>query len=404
MWEGLSPTERDRLRAYVSGDAARVDDLGLSQAQQVVVDAAREAAIDGQVDAIREIVARVQEREIERGYFVRNRTLPEKAYNNTLGRLQESASQDVWAVRERALDQARAELATQGVEPDDPRVFERAAELANETERERYARRGSSMADPLTHTPEHFTRPFEAWRGGQCGEFAEWGAQWTEAEIRALVGEDAIISQISLERNTFSNHRATRVILPSGERLVIDFWEGVGAGGEPRVYREAEWLARWERELRVHGVSYGEVGLIETDLTDLERQLADMWSLGQQRGQGEQEILELFVTRAGDDPAQLRQREIIVESYRRNGLITDRLDDLARGRDRADRQGMYDAARNLLDAPVVADRIEAGELTRAEVLRDWARRGSSLAERDARQVVAAALEEHLLADYTVVWR
>ena len=84
--------------------------------------------------------------------------------------------------------------------------------------------------------------------GGQCQEFGEWGAKWSEGIVKDIYGQETMVTDITCFRNPWINHRATRVILPNGERMVLDFWEGVAAG-EPRIYPESEWIQRYTDKL-----------------------------------------------------------------------------------------------------------------------------------------------------------
>jgi hypothetical protein len=109
--------------------------------------------------------------------------------------------------------------------------------------------------------------PFWADPGsGQCGEYAEWGEEWTRGLVRDLYGPDAIVDTIVIEeRSTVNpsgvrdsidglyraNHAATRVILPDGSRHVLDYWDALGRNrGRPSHLRdEADWIADWSAEI-----------------------------------------------------------------------------------------------------------------------------------------------------------
>jgi len=86
------------------------------------------------------------------------------------------------------------------------------------------------------------------WKGGQCGEYVEWGAEWLKDDIKHIYGEDVIIDQILIERNDNYNHVANLIILPNGERKVVDFWEGIQEG-KGQVMDEKDWLKKWDDEL-----------------------------------------------------------------------------------------------------------------------------------------------------------
>ncbi|MCF8067879.1 MAG: DMT family transporter [Desulfobacterales bacterium] len=77
------------------------------------------------------------------------------------------------------------------------------------------------------------------WTGGQCGEYGEWGIKWSEKACKDTFGEGTIMTQITAESGT-SNHNATRVITPNGDRFVIDYWQGMQ--DRQTVYTEEEWI------------------------------------------------------------------------------------------------------------------------------------------------------------------
>ena len=124
--------------------------------------------------------------------------------------------------------------------------------------------------------------------GGQCGEFAEWGRQWTQSFAEDIFGPGVIVDTIYIGESSSeraqaliydpidwldswyaANHAATRVILPTGESYVLDYWQSVGDrqrglyeksseaaynmlfGGKPnypqaRLVPEKEWLQQWQ--------------------------------------------------------------------------------------------------------------------------------------------------------------
>lgn len=88
------------------------------------------------------------------------------------------------------------------------------------------------------------------WKGGQCGEYGEWGMKWSRKACEQTFGKDIIITQITAESlgNDSNNHNSTRIITPNGDRFVIDYWQGV-QGGET-VYTEDEWIKQQAAEGR----------------------------------------------------------------------------------------------------------------------------------------------------------
>ena len=86
------------------------------------------------------------------------------------------------------------------------------------------------------------------WKGGQCGEYGKWGADWSKDTIRELFGGDSLVTTIAADSNPYLGHRATKVILPDGRRIVIDYWEGMPEG-KPSISSETEWIKRWHKNL-----------------------------------------------------------------------------------------------------------------------------------------------------------
>lgn len=88
----------------------------------------------------------------------------------------------------------------------------------------------------------------------QCEQAAELSRGSFEAQVRAIVGPDALISTISITHAGISNfnHIANLVVLPNGQRFVIDAWASL-AEGAPRIYREDKWLRKWRCDTWVGG-------------------------------------------------------------------------------------------------------------------------------------------------------
>ncbi|KUG04959.1 hypothetical protein ASZ90_017638 [hydrocarbon metagenome] len=86
------------------------------------------------------------------------------------------------------------------------------------------------------------------WKGGQCGEYGEWGAKWVKDSVKEIYGDDVVVESITLERNSNVNHRATLVILPDGERKVLDFWDGMQKGSG-QIMDEKDWVKKWNEKL-----------------------------------------------------------------------------------------------------------------------------------------------------------
>ncbi len=88
----------------------------------------------------------------------------------------------------------------------------------------------------------------------QCEQAAELSRAGFEAQVRAIVGPDALISTIAINHAGISNfnHIANLVVLPNGQRFVIDLWASL-AEGAPRIYREDKWLQKWRCDTWVGG-------------------------------------------------------------------------------------------------------------------------------------------------------
>ena len=137
------------------------------------------------------------------------------------------------------------------------------------------------------------------WKGGQCGEFAKWGSRLS----RDLIGETfpgAFLDEIVLQRNPLMNHAATKVILPNGDRYVLDYWEGMQEGA-PRVYTEQDWLNKWQDQLG-GAPQIEHLGYLESRLRHLVAILGDT-----------EEAIEMFL-----DDRDSPVARTIVQSYRRN--------------------------------------------------------------------------------------
>jgi hypothetical protein len=105
--------------------------------------------------------------------------------------------------------------------------------------------------------------------GGQCGEFAKWGREWSEQFVEKIFGKGAIVDTIwvgersSRDIQTFedwvdaryeANHAATRVILPTGESYVLDYWEAIknkqsDPNAEVKLIPEGEWIEKWTKAI-----------------------------------------------------------------------------------------------------------------------------------------------------------
>lgn len=136
---------------------------------------------------------------------------------------------------------------------------ERMQSTINEKIREGYYVRNSNLFKKAwNNTLGWAVEKAGGWKGGQCGEFGQWGADWSKKDVQEIFGENAIVTDIAASNNPFLGHRATKVILPDGSRKVLDFWESL-PGGKPKIYDEDKWIERWNDKL--WGNALGEVSI-----------------------------------------------------------------------------------------------------------------------------------------------
>lgn len=147
------------------------------------------------------------------------------------------------------------------------------------------------------------------WTGGQCGEYGEWGVKWSQKTCEDTFGEGTIMTQITSESST-SNHNATRVITPDGERFVIDYWQGMQ--DKQTVYTEKEWIAQQTKA--------GRPNIVRSWSGDS----ADICTGGEEGAlnnyinrYGEEEGIEKFRKGAGKDLSPAK-REALILSYQKS--------------------------------------------------------------------------------------
>jgi len=83
---------------------------------------------------------------------------------------------------------------------------------------------------------------------GTCGDAYEWGADWYEPIVKEVFGPDAVMTQITVEADSLRNHTANEVILPNGERYIIDNWISM-IEGSPCIYPEDKWIKMTKKNL-----------------------------------------------------------------------------------------------------------------------------------------------------------
>ena len=151
---------------------------------------------------------------------------------------------EIDAAREASTREAEA-LVSQNL----PRLEERMKAILDEKTKEGYFVRNSNL--PKKAWNNTLGRAVEwagGWKGGQCGEYGQWGMDWSKDAVHELFGQDAVVTDIAASNNPFLGHRATKVILPDGQRLVLDYWESMPSGS-PKIYQEDQWIEQWNQKL-----------------------------------------------------------------------------------------------------------------------------------------------------------
>lgn len=162
--------------------------------------------------------------------------------------------------------------------------------------------------------------------GGQCDEFSAWGVEWTKGFVREIFGDGAIVDEVYISERSSrvwddagdwvddhvydANHVATRVILPTGESYILDYWDAVGNQqmkmgtdaaydmifDEPapragvRLMTESEWIQKWKPAIgvddaEVHNLNYAQAELRSwIRACETEEQGIQMWRNMKLRG------------------------------------------------------------------------------------------------------------------------
>jgi hypothetical protein len=94
--------------------------------------------------------------------------------------------------------------------------------------------------------PGRYIEWIGGYKGGQCGEFCDWGKGWVNKSVKDSYGDGAIITDITMNEEGWRNHASTRVILPDGRRIVIDFWESIHKG-HSCIYTEKQWIDKYKK-------------------------------------------------------------------------------------------------------------------------------------------------------------
>jgi hypothetical protein len=161
------------------------------------------------------------------------------------------------------------------------------------------------------------------YHGGRCGEFAEWGKDWTENLVGYTFGDDHITLDLTARQsgNKDINHTANRAILPDGSRIVVDWWESIQTGN-PKIYTERQWIEKWQKKLS-RGLFSNDTVVI--DRSEDETELEDLI-----RKYGEKKGIEVFRIRgttkgavgAGRPETSAANKDLIIKSYQKDPWFT----------------------------------------------------------------------------------
>jgi hypothetical protein len=112
------------------------------------------------------------------------------------------------------------------------------------------------------------TNPFSGRsRGGRAGEYAAWGVAWIKPCVDryfpgALADELLIEAKAGAHKKRVpetadsiydASHRATRVVLPDGRRVVVESWHAIDSG-QPRLQMQTAWIAAWRERIGADAV------------------------------------------------------------------------------------------------------------------------------------------------------
>lgn len=107
------------------------------------------------------------------------------------------------------------------------------------------------------------TNPFSGRsRGGRAGEYAAWGVGWIKPCVDrffpgAFTDELLIEAKAGAHKKRVpdaagsiyeASHRATRVVLPDGRRVVVDYWAAIDSG-QPQLQMQTAWIAAWRERI-----------------------------------------------------------------------------------------------------------------------------------------------------------
>ncbi len=214
----------------------------------------------------------------------------------------------------KAADEVREENLGTINESKIPQLKEKMQQILKEKNDEGYFVRNPNGIKKVMWNLPYVSKNIEklmGYKGGQCGEFAEYGIKWSDEYLKDIVGKDAVTSIIVLEKyiydNPLRNHASTVIIMGNGERYVLDYWESIKTG-VPSISKESEWIAKWKDHMWGGDCRIYERGPLEMQLK------TSMEKLGQAK---EEQIFDLFRKQAAKD-GKSSQAEVIIKSWRKN--------------------------------------------------------------------------------------
>jgi len=181
---------------------------------------------------------------------------------------------------------AEADAAPSDANPDDVRLLQTTFNHAVNKliDQDKYVMNRNFVRKSWNWSLGGLANKLQGYTGGQCQQFAEWGNKLVTPAVKRIFGPDAIVDNIvvreqsslnpqglsgQLDALVEANHIATRVILPTGERYVLDFWQAVGDSQDdlvgdavyqlrrgspkpaipPRLIPEDEWTRKWLQKI-----------------------------------------------------------------------------------------------------------------------------------------------------------
>ncbi|MEJ2759879.1 MAG: hypothetical protein P8046_15485, partial [Anaerolineales bacterium] len=187
-------------------------------------------------------------------------------------------------------------------------------------------------------------------KGGQCGEFANWGQQWITPWAEQTFGPGVIVDQIWIGESSSrypegligaadaliqANHTANRITLPNGDSYVVDFWDGMitQRDGSPesiqniQVVKESDWIIKWRDQIETTGDPADICNLnkfqesLRQHIASFDAKHPSMASAGSpERWQENNELVERAINdwmQTSNFPPEIKQT--VVQNWRKNG-------------------------------------------------------------------------------------